>query len=166
MLAEERGAGYGHYLTYAMVQSPSGESNRFAASQEITRISRKPKVHYRTHKRPPPVPILGEPNPVHIPTSHVLEIHPNIIHPSTPRSPQWSLSLRFPHQDPTPPSPHPYAPHAQPISFFSILSPAQYWVRSTNRLAPRYAIMFNSLLKFKNFYNCFYAHPVKQYELP
>jgi hypothetical protein len=28
------------------------------------------------------------------------QIHPNIIHPSTPRSPQWSLSLRFPHQDP------------------------------------------------------------------
>ena len=40
----------------------------------------------------------------------------------------------------TPPSPHPYAPHAQLISFFSILSPAQYWVRSTNHLAPRYAI--------------------------
>ena len=38
------------------------------------------------------------------------------------------------------PSPHPYAPHAQPISFFSILSPAQYWVRSTNHLAPRYKI--------------------------
>ena len=33
-------------------------------------------------------------------TSHLLEIHPNIIHPSMPRSPQWSLSLRFPHQDP------------------------------------------------------------------
>ena len=28
-------------------------------------------------------------------------------------------------------SPHPYALHAPPISFFSILSPAQYWVRST-----------------------------------
>jgi len=67
------------------------------------------------------------------PTSHLLEIHPNIIHPSTPRSPQWSPSLRFPPPRPyTPPSPHPYAPHAQPISFFSILSPVQYWVRSKN----------------------------------
>ena len=24
-------------------------------------------------------PYLGQPNPVHIPTSHLLEIHPNII---------------------------------------------------------------------------------------
>ena len=73
-----------------MVQSPSWEANWFAASQEIPRISRTPRVHYRTHKRPPPVSILGQPNPVH---------NPNIIHPSTPRSPQWSPSLRFPHQD-------------------------------------------------------------------
>ena len=83
-----------------MVQSPSWEANWFTASQEIPRISRNPKIHYRTHKRPPPVPILGQHNPVHIPTSHLLEIRPNIIHPSTPRSPQWSFSLRFPHQDP------------------------------------------------------------------
>jgi len=49
-----------------------------------------------------------------------------------PRSPQWSLSLRFPPPRPyTPSSPHPYVPHAQPISFFSILSLAQYWVRIT-----------------------------------
>jgi len=86
--------------TYSTVQSPSWEATWFEASQEIPRISRNPKVHYRTHKRPPLVPIVGQPNPVHIPTSHLLEIHPNIIHPSTPRSPQWSLSLRFPHQDP------------------------------------------------------------------
>ena len=83
-----------------MVQSPSREANWFAASQEIPRISLNPKVHYRTHKRPPPVSILGQPNPLHISISHLLEIHPNIIHPSTPRSPQWSPSLRFPHQDP------------------------------------------------------------------
>ena len=79
-----------------MVQSPSWETNWFAASQEILRILRNPKVHYRTHKRPPPVSILGQSNPVHIPTSHLLEIHPNIIHPSTPRSPQWSPSSGFP----------------------------------------------------------------------
>jgi len=76
-----------------MVQIPSWEANWFAASQEIPRISRNPKVHYRTHKCPPPVSILGQLNPVHIPTSHLLEIRSNIIHPSTPRSP-----LRFPHQ--------------------------------------------------------------------
>ena len=75
---------YGIYLlTYSMVQNPSWEANWFAASQEIPRISRNPKVHYRTHKRPPPVSILDQPNPVQIPTSHLLEIHPNIIQPST-----------------------------------------------------------------------------------
>ena len=89
-----------YLLTYSMVQSPSWEANWFAASQEIARISRNPKVHYRNHKRPPPVSILGQPNPVHIPTSHLLEIYPIIIHPSMPRSPPWSLSLRFPQQDP------------------------------------------------------------------
>ena len=88
-----------YLITYWMVQSPSWEANWFAASQEIPHILWNPKVHYRTHKCLPPVPILGQPNLVHIPTSHLLEIHPN-IHPSMPRSPQWSLSLRFPHQDP------------------------------------------------------------------
>ena len=91
---------YYYLLTYSMLQSPSWEANWFAVSQEIPRISQNPNVHYRTHKRPPPVPILGQTNPIHIPTSHLLEIHPNIIHPSTPRSAHWSPSLRFPHQDP------------------------------------------------------------------
>ena len=63
-----------------MVQGPSWAADWRAASQEIPRISRNPKVHHRTHKRPPPVPILGQPDPVHMPTSHLLEIHPNIIH--------------------------------------------------------------------------------------
>ena len=42
------------------------------------------------------------------------------------------LPSSFPTKTLYTPSPQPYAPHAQPISFFSILSPAQYWVRSTN----------------------------------
>ena len=33
------------------MQSPSWAADTFAASQEIPRISRNPKVHHRTHKR-------------------------------------------------------------------------------------------------------------------
>ena len=91
-------------------------------------------------KRPSPVSILGKPNPVHTPTSQLLEIRPNIIHPSTPGSPQWSLSLRFPHQNPIHSPLLTHTPHVQPISFFLILSPAPYWMRSTNPLAPHYAV--------------------------
>jgi len=47
--------------------------------------------------------------------------------PSTPGSLKLSLSLTFPHQNPVYTSPlPPYALHALPISFFSILSPEQY----------------------------------------
>jgi hypothetical protein len=60
-------------LTYSMVQSPSWEANWFAASQEIPSISRNPKVHYRTHKRPPPVSILGHPNPATPKLQHTSE---------------------------------------------------------------------------------------------
>jgi hypothetical protein len=88
-----------HLLTYFMKQSSSWEANRFSVSQEILRILRKPKIHDHIYKCPPPVPILSQLDPVHPPTSHFLKIHLNIILPSTPGSPKWSLSLRFPHQN-------------------------------------------------------------------
>ena len=83
-----------HSLTHSMKQTPSWEANRFSASQEIPCNLCKQKVHYRIHKCPPPVPILSQLDPVHTPTSHFLKIHLNIIIPSTPGSPKWSLSLR------------------------------------------------------------------------
>ena len=82
-------------LPYYMVQSPSWAANWFAASQEIPRISRSRRfISALTSVRH--LSILGQPNTVHIPASYLLQIHPNIIHPSMPRSPQWSLYLRFP----------------------------------------------------------------------
>jgi hypothetical protein len=76
-----------YLITYCMEQSPSSEANRFAASQEIPCILLNPKVHYRIPNCSPPVSILSQPSPVHIPKSYFLRIHlhfglPSVLFPS------------------------------------------------------------------------------------
>ena len=71
----------------------------FATNQEIPHILWNPKVHYHTHGRPPTVPILSQLHPFSTTHSHFLKIHFNSILPSTSWSPQWSLSLTFPHRN-------------------------------------------------------------------
>ena len=73
-------------LFNSIEQSLSWEANQSSASQEISRILGNPKVHYRIHKRLPPVPVVCQNNPVHASSSHLLKIHFNVTLLCTPRS--------------------------------------------------------------------------------
>jgi len=93
----------------------------------------------------------GPPNPVHIPTSHLLEIHHNIILPSTPRSPQWSPSLRFPYQDPIHP---PLLTIGNLIQSISSLSSSSSSFSSPST----YSGVFYMLILFAECYCCTWLH--------
>ena len=93
-----------YFLTYSMEQSLSREANRFAASQEIPRILRWPKVHCRIYKWPPCVLILSQINTANAP----IPLSLNIIFPSMPGYSKSTLSLGFPHQTPVCTSPLPH----------------------------------------------------------
>jgi hypothetical protein len=83
-----------------MDQSPSWEANRFSTSQEIPCILWNPKVHFRIH-----LYLSWARSIQSMPPSYFLKIHLNVILSCTHGSSKWSLSFRFPHQNPAYTSP-------------------------------------------------------------
>ena len=88
----------GTWRWYSTEQNPSWEACCFSPIHEYRSILFNPKVHNHIHKRPPPVPILGQISSVHASPSHIVKIHFNIIPLSIPRSTKCCLSLRSIHQ--------------------------------------------------------------------
>jgi len=138
-------------LTCSMVQSPSWEVHWFAASQEIPRISRNRRfitaltsIRHLSLFWAGPIQSIY-PHPTSWRSILILSTHRRLGLPS------GILPSGFPIKTLYTPSPHPYAPHAQRISFFSILSPAPYWARSTNHLAQ------GNLKALKNIYDHWYG---------
>ena len=120
-----------YLLTYSMVQSPPWEANWFAASQEIPRIhgtrrfiTALTSVRHLSLSWASPIQSIY-PHPTSCRSILILSTHLRLVLPS------GLFPSGFPTKTLYTTSPHPYAPHAQPVSFFSILSPAQYWVSST-----------------------------------
>ena len=101
-----------------MEQSPSWEGNQFTASQEIPHFMELEGS--LPHSQAPATCPYPEPARSSS-TSHILKDHLIIILLSTPGSPKWFLSSRFPHQNPVYASPFPhsrYMPHPSHSRFY------------------------------------------------
>jgi hypothetical protein len=67
------------HVTNSTEQSPSCQTRRSSASQEIPHIFWNPKVHYRIHNGSPPITIPSQVNPFHTSPSHISKIHFQIL---------------------------------------------------------------------------------------
>ena len=95
----------------------------------VPQIVKKFTAFYGTHHL---VPIMSQIQ------FHFLKIHLNIILPSTPGSPKWPLSCRFPHQSPVCISPLPhtcYMPHPSHSSRFDHPNNIWWAVQIMNHIA-------------------------------
>jgi hypothetical protein len=118
-------------LSTVLLQKLTG----FAANQEIPHTLCKPESSLPYSQAPATCP-YPEPTPSSPHNPLPLPKDPSLYDP--PTYVLVSPMVSFPLVSPPKPCAHfslpPYVPHVPPISFFSILSPAQYWVSSTDIL--------------------------------
>jgi hypothetical protein len=72
---------------------PFLRSRQLCSYSRTSSILCNPKVHFRVHKSPPPVPTLSQINP-----NHTISSYLSIVHPPTSCSSLWSLSFWLSHQ--------------------------------------------------------------------
>ena len=120
------------------------------------------QFYYRIYKRSPPVPVLSQSNPVHEFPSHFLQIHFNIILPSTPRQSKWSPSLGSLHQNSLYTSALPYhTPRPSHSSRFYHSN--KYLKRRTNHKAPHYVVFSSPCYVFSLKPKYLPQHPLLEY---
>jgi len=158
-------------ILLTMQQSPSWEDNRFSDNQQIPRILENPVVHYRIHNCPSPVPILSQLDSVHVPTSHFLKIHLNIILPSLSRPCKWSVSFRFPHQKYRYASPLPHTRYMPAHLIFLVLInrkrfDEEYKSSSSSLCSFLHYSVTSSLLAPNILLNTLFSHTLPQFQRP
>jgi hypothetical protein len=94
-LLEEYLRARAHTQTNSVDQGSYFEADNNSAAQETSRLAWYQKVLCRVHKGPRRDPILSQMNTIHIRTRYLFCIHFNIILPSTPMSPTWSIPFGF-----------------------------------------------------------------------
>ena len=82
----------------------------------------EPEFHYRLHKCTPSVPSLSQINPVHATPSHYMNIHNNIIIPSSLGLPNGSFPSGYYTETLYKPLLSTCVLYAPTMSFFSVLS--------------------------------------------
>jgi hypothetical protein len=108
----------------SMQKSPSWETNRISASQEIPWILWDPRAHYHIYKHPTAVSVLRQISPVHVFPPHFLKIH--LIRYFPGRTGSWHSAYQS-----VSPSPRPCEMFRDIVGFYGedLLAP-----RSTTKL--------------------------------